>query len=131
MPIGLCVILGTLALAAMILSVVYIIEYPQDGLLGLLFAIFLNTAAFGSIYGNNIKVRTYQVIMSESITEKVADCDYQYYTVKFYDREQNVVYITELDENEHNLPEVGEKFDMTFHEFEKKYKIIDREYIKS
>lgn len=131
MPIGLCVILGALALAAMILSIVYIIEYPQDGLLGLLIAIFLNVAVFGSIYGNNIKVRTFQVIMSETVTEEIADCDYQYYTVKFYDRVQNVVYITELDENEHNLPEVGEKFDMTFHEFEKKYKIIDREYIKS
>jgi hypothetical protein len=131
MPIGLCVILGTIALAVMILGIVYVIEDPLQGIPGLILAILLNIVVFGSIYGNNIEVRTYQVIMSKSITEKVADCDYQYYTVKFYDREQNVVYITELDENEYNLPEVGEKFDMTFHEFKKKYKIIDREYIKS
>jgi len=128
MPIGIVMFLGILALAATILEIIFLIESPSDAIVGLISVIMIDTIVPFNIYKNNIEVYHYDVVSVNSITVDVSEGEYQYYKVEYYARNTNLVYTVEFNIDE-TVPKVGDSIDLNYHDFKKKFNIVDEKRV--
>ena len=128
MPIGIAIFLGVLVLVATILEIYMLVKNPVDGDAALVLVVILDIIIPFSIYGKNIKVYHYDVVSVSSITVDVSEGEYQYYKVEYYVRDDDLLFTVEFNTDE-TLPKVGDSIDLNYHDFKKKFNIVDEKRV--